>query len=142
MSRTKQLAAAVFSTCAVATSVCAQDVADIFGKGSWLQLSSKNMLHGTQGKARVVVRDGNHQTSLDAPYEVVRIGEEGGGTIKLRTSCGPMSFIFIAPTQGKSGYTMGAPDVDMLGRKAGVSRCGLGGRINLGWHLVAMDAVK
>ncbi|MBI6703054.1 hypothetical protein [Pseudomonas viridiflava] len=78
MSRTKQLAAAVFSTCAVATSVCAQDVADIFGKGSWLQLSSKNMLHGTQGKARVVVCDGNHQTSLDAPYEVVRIGEEGG----------------------------------------------------------------
>lgn len=100
------------------------------GTGSWLQPSSKRLLHGTKGNARVVVRNGNHQASLDAPYEVVGIGKEGGA-IKLRTSCGPMSFLFTAATNGKPGFSLDASDVYMLERKAGVSRCGLGDRINL-----------
>ena len=139
MSRTKQLAAAVIFACAVATNAHALGVEGMSGTGSWLQLSSKSLLHGTKGNARVVVRNGNHQTSLEAPYQVVGAGS-GGGTIKLRTSCGPMSFTFAAPTQGKPGFTLDTPDVGRLGRKAGVSRCGLGDRINLGWHLVAMEA--
>lgn len=141
MSRTQQLAAMAFSVCAFATNVHAQDEADIAGDGSWLQLSSKSLLHGTKGHARVVVRNGNHQTSLEAPYEVVGAGS-GGGTIKLRTSCGPMSFLFTAATSGKSGFSLDAPDVHMLDSKAGVSKCGLGDRINLGWHLVAMEATE
>lgn len=141
MSRTQQLAAMAFSACALATNVHAQDEADIVGDGSWLQLSCKSLLHGTKGNARVVVRNGNHQVSLDAPYEVVRIGEEGG-TIKLRTSCGPMSFLFTAATNGKPGFSLDAPDVHMLERKAGVSKCGLGDRINLGWHLVALETTE
>lgn len=139
MSRTQQLAAVVFSFWAMATNVHAQDETVISGDGSWLQLSSRSLLHGTKGNARVVVRNGNHQTSLEAPYEVVGAGS-GGGTIKLRTTCGSMSFTFTAPTQGKPSFTLDAPDVGRLGRKAGVSRCGLGDRINLGWRLVAMDA--
>lgn len=141
VSRKKLLAAAVVFECTLATNVYAYDLADISGDGSWLQLSSKSLLHGAKGNARVVVRNGNHQTSLEGPYEVVGAGF-GGGTIKLRTSCGPMSFIFTAPTKGKPGFTLGAPDMDMLGRKTGVSRCGLGDRINLGWHLVAMEATE
>lgn len=141
MSKTQQLAAVVFSACALATSVHAQDEADMAGDGSWLQLSSKSLLHGAKGNARIVVRNGNHQTSLEAPYEVIGAGS-GGGTIKLRTSCGPMSFIFTAATNGKPGFTLDAPDVDMLDSKAGVSKCGLGDRINLGWHLVALEAAE
>lgn len=139
--RSKQLAAVVISACALVTSVYAQDVADMSGTGSWLQLSSKSLLDGTKGHARVVVRNGNRQTSLEAPYEVARFGEEGG-KIKLRTSCGPMSFLFTAAPNGKPGFSLDAPYVDMLKRKAGVSRCGLGDRINLGWHLMAMDATE
>ncbi|MNH22849.1 hypothetical protein D3C79_827210 [compost metagenome] len=138
MSRTKQLAAVVVFACALATNAHAQGVEGMSGSGSWLQLSSKSLLHGTKGNARVVVRNGNRQASLDAPYEVVRTGEEGG-TIKLRTSCGPMSFLFTAATNGKPGFSLDAPDVHMLERKAGVSRCGLGDRINLGWHLMALE---
>lgn len=141
MSRTQQLAAVVLSACALATSVHAQDEVDMVGEGSWLQLSSKSLLHGTKGNARVVVRDGNHQASLEAPYEVVGAGS-GGGTIKLRTRCGPMSFIFRVAEQGKVGFNLDTPDVQRLGRNAGVSRCGLGGRINLGWHLVANDVAN
>lgn len=136
MSSTKQLAVVVVSIFALATDLLAQPAAQPSGDGSWLQLSSESLLHGTTGQAHVVVRKGNQQASLDAPYEVVRAGF-GGGAIKLRTSCGLMSFQFVGATQAVSGSTLGEPDVQLLGRKAGMSRCGLGERINLGWHLVA-----
>ena len=136
VSSTKQLAVAVVSIFALASNVLAQPAAQPSRDGSWLQLSSESLLHGTTGQAHVVVRNGNQQASLDAPYEVVRAGL-GGGTIKLRTSCGLMSFHFVGITHVVSGSTLGDPDVQLLGRKAGVSRCGLGERINLGWHLVA-----
>lgn len=140
MSSTKQLAVVVVSIFALATDLLAQPAAQPSG-GSWLQLSSESLLHGTTGQAHVVVRNGNQQASLDAPYEVVRAGF-GGGAIKLRTSCGLMSFQFVGATQAVSGSTLGEPDVQLLGRKAGMSRCGLGGRINLGWHLVAKGQIE
>ena len=53
-----------------------------------------------------------------------------------------MSFQFVGATQTVSGTTLGNPDVQLLGRKAGVSRCGLGERINLGWDLVAKGQIE
>ncbi|WP_338507326.1 hypothetical protein [Pseudomonas poae] len=141
MSSTKQLAVVVVLIFALATDLLAQPAAQPSGDGSWLQLSSESLLHGTTGQAHVVVRNGNQQASLDAPYEVVRAGF-GGGAIKLRTSCGLMSFQFVGATQAVSGSTLGEPGVQLLGRKAGMSRCGLGERINLGWHLVAKGQIE
>lgn len=141
MSTNKPLVAIAVATFAIATSVFAHDRVEPSGDASWLQLSSESLLHGTTGRAHVVVRNGSQQASLDAPYEVVRAGV-GGGTIKLRTSCGLMSFQFVGATQTVSGSTLGNPDIQLLGRKAGVSRCGLGERINLGWHLVAKGQIE
>lgn len=141
MPKTKPLVAIAIATVALATSVFAHGRVETSGDGSWLQLSSESLLHGTTGQAHVVVRNGNQQASLDAPYEVIRAGV-GGGTIKLRTSCGLMSFQFVGATQAVSGSTLGNPDVQLLSRKAGVSRCGLGERINLGWHLVANEQIE
>ncbi|WP_340146380.1 hypothetical protein [Pseudomonas poae] len=74
MSSTKQLAVVVVLIFALATDLLAQPAAQPSGDGSWLQLSSESLLHGTTGQAHVVVRNGNQQASLDAPYEVVRAG--------------------------------------------------------------------
>lgn len=133
MLRTRQMAAIAVSLVAFALNVLADNGEHRTGDGSWLFLSSASLLHGTKGQAQIVVRNGNRQAGLDAPYEVVRHGW-GGGTIKLRTSCGLMTFAFA---HSLSGSTLESPDTQLLGKNARVSRCGLGERINKRWHLVA-----
>lgn len=139
LSKIKHVAALALSLVALSTQVSAHDAAELSGDGSWLQLSSRSLLHGTKGQARIVVRRGTGYTSLEAPYEVIGAGGSGG-SIKLRTSCGPMSFVFTVPTVASSGPRLFDPDVERLGKKAGVPLCGLGNRINAGWHLVARES--
>lgn len=105
--------------------------AQALGDGAWLELSSSSLAHSTRGEARVVIQQGAEVAALDAPYEIAGHGY-GASSIKLRTHCGPMTFMVI-------NGELKASDTERLGKYGGEANCGLGQRLTRAgaWHLVS-----
>lgn len=84
-----------------------------------------------RGEARVVIQQGAEVAAVDAPYEIAGHGY-GAASIKLRTHCGPMTFMVVNGELKPS-------ETERLGKYGGEANCGLGQRLNRAgaWQLVS-----
>lgn len=100
--------------------------------GAWLLISEKSLNDRSTGFALIVIRNGNEQSSLKAPYSVNRHGI-GGATVTLSTSCGDFPVLVLQNGDADpSNETPLAPDSNAI------PNCGLGARLKRAgsWHLV------
>lgn len=127
----KHMVAMVGVVCILSRGINADAASKIVGDGAWLQFSSSSLVHGVKGEARVVIQQGSVVAALDAPYEVAGHGY-GAARIKLRTHCGPMSFMVIIGE-------LKAPETELLRKYGGEENCGLGQHLARAgaWRLVS-----
>ena len=101
------------------------------GDGAWLLVSEDNLNHDSAGLALIVIRKGDEQSSLNAPYKVNRHGF-GGATVTLSTSCGDLPILGLKDGEAApSNSTAFAPDSNSI------PNCGLGEKLMRAgsWHL-------
>lgn len=100
--------------------------------GAWLAISEKNLTENSTGLAQIVIKIGNEQRTLEAPYSVKRHGI-GGATVTLSTSCGDFPILVL-----QNGDADPFNETALPPDRNSIANCGLGEKLKRAgaWRLV------